>query len=200
MPTNLCEKLISENIQASCTNPIFGGLEQSAYIFNRSDVTAITYAVDETTQEENRFLLRSLTLREGARGYKILNLGNEPFNGTTNDMTTGSISNRFTHTFVFQVPDNGATAAETSTNLANGKFIVIYQNQYSGSDGTATFEVVGAAKGAVSSSQSQPKYGETEGSNTVTLIEENSPYQSQFFVYQGTDDLTTAEYLDSLCE
>lgn len=197
---NLCEKLIFDNIQASCENPIYSGLGQVAYIFNKSEVTAITYDVDETTQAENRFLLTGLTLKQGAKGYKIQNLGSEPFTGTTNDMETGTMSNKFNHTFVFTNPDNGAMAAATNTNIANGKFIVIYNNEYEGSDGTGAFEVCGAAKGAVCTGQTQPKYGDAEGANTITLTETGSPYQSQYFQYQGNDQMTTVEYLDSLCE
>ena len=197
---NLCEKLISDNIQASCENPIFAGLEQVAYIFNKSEVTSITYAIDETTQAENRFLLTGLSLKQGAKGYKIQNLGSEPFTGTTNDMETGTMANKFNHTFVFTNPDNGALAAATNTNIANGKFIVIYQNEYEGSDGTGKFECCGAAKGAACTGQTQPKYGDAEGANTITLQETGSPYQSQYFQYQGNDEMTTVEYLDSLCE
>lgn len=205
---NLCEKLITDNILASCENPIYSGIDQVAYIFNKSDVTAITYETytetDPDTQQEvereNRFLLHSLTLATGAKGYKIQNLGSEPFTNTTNDMTTGTTLNRFTHQFVFTNPDNGVMAATTNTNIANGKFIVIYNNEYEGSDGTASFEVVGAAKGAVCTAQTQPKYGENEGANTITLTETNSPFQSQYLQYNGNDYDTTKAYLDSLCE
>lgn len=197
---NICEKLISTCISADCDNPIFTGIEQVAYIFNFKDV--IGYSPDPSTNPANPNLITELELAEvsegvTATGYRILNLGKTPFTGTNTAFAAGNISNKFTETVSFVVPDASATAAQLVDNLANGKFVVILENSYEGSDGTGKFQIYGLRKGLTASDISRDPYSnDTDGAYVITLTSENVPNSGLYL--QHTDDTRT--YLNSITD
>lgn len=196
---NLCEKLISSCISADCNNPIFTGVEQTAYIFNFQHVTGYTVDTD------NPNLITDLTmgeLSEGvtATGYRILNLGKTPFTGSNTAFAAGNVSNKFNETVVLVVPDASATAAQQVDNLANGKFIVVLQNSYEGSDGTGKFQVYGLKKGLTASDISRDPYSaDTDGAYMVTLTSENVP-NSGMFLEHATDTLAYLQSITDDCQ
>lgn len=196
---NLCEKLISSCISASCDNPIFSGIEQVGFIFNFQHVTG--YTVDEN----NPNLVTDLELAEisegvTATGYKIVNLGRTPFQGSNTAFAQGNVSNKFNETVQLVVPDASATAAMQVDNLANGKFIVVLNNSYEGSDGTGKWQIYGLKRGLQSSDiQRDPYSTDTDGSFVVTLTSEGVP-NSAMFLQHSTDTLQYLESISSDCQ
>lgn len=203
MPNNICEKLISSCVGADCNNPIFSGIEGKAWIFNKSQVEGFTY--DQT----NPNLITAITMatyEDGGQdvsyvGYTIDQLGRTPFTGTTTSMTEGNIANKFTETFVFVVPDNSPTAAMLLDNVANGKFVVVVENEYNGTDGKGKFQVYGGKKGLVCTAMERDAYSEeNDGAWAVTLTAEGAPNSALFIEHKTGTDVDTKSYLDSLVD
>lgn len=196
---NLCEKLLAGCISADCANPIYTGIDSTAYIFNKSEISSFT------VDAQNPNLITAITMAEvsagvTATGFKIQQFGKQPFTGTTTSMAEGNISNKFNAEVHFTVPDNCPNAASIIDNLANGKFVVVLVNDYEGSDGKGKYQVFGSKKGLTATAIDGDKYSEdTDGGWAVTLTEENTPMSAMFIRHEttpGTDD--TKSYLDSL--
>lgn len=205
---NLCEKLLAGCIGADCDNPVFAGMESKAWIFNKSEVASLTY--DQT----NPNLVTEITMKThevdhsdvAYTGYTITQLGKTPFTGTNTALVEGNAANKFTETFNFVVPDNSPAAAMLLDNIANGKFVVVAQNQYDGSDHKGAFQVFGAKKGLVATAMERDAYSEdNDGGWAVTLTSENTPNSALFIEHMSSDAtpvVDTESYLDSLvsCE
>lgn len=195
---NLCEKLINACIAADCDNAPFTGMDNKAWIFNKSEIASITY------DSENPNLITDIAMKEisagvNAVGYTVSQLGKTPYTGTQTEMTEGNTSNKFTETFAFTCPDNSPAAAALLDNIANGKFVVVAKNEYSGADGKGKFQVYGAKKGLTASAMTRDPYSDdADGQWQVTLVSENVP-NAALFIYK-TNEETTETYLDSLVD
>jgi hypothetical protein len=195
---NLCEKLLAGCIGADCDNPIFAGMESKAWIFNKSEIASFTY------DSQNPNVITDIVMKEisqgvNAVGYTISQLGKTPFTGTNTALVEGNAANKFTETFNFIVPDNSPAAAMLLDNIANGKFVVVAKNEYTGSDSKGAFQVYGAKKGLVATAMERDPYGEdADGGWAVTLTSENTPNSALFFY--KTDAATTESTLDSLVD
>lgn len=205
---NICEKLINACIGADCSNPVFAGMESKAWIFNRQEIASFTY--DQT----NPNLITAITMKthevddgQGGTddvaytGYTISQLGKTPYTGTNTTLVEGNISNKFTETFNFVVPDNSPLSCALLDNIANGKFVIVAQNQYTGSDNKGAFQVFGAKKGLVATAMERDAYSEdTDGGWAVTLTQENAPNSALFIEHKTGTDVDTESYLDGLVD
>ena len=190
---NKCEDFLNQCIGASCENPIFTGVENKAWIFNKKDIESFTWELDDDGQKTN--VITAITMAAGKTGYTIDQIGKTPYTGTTTSMTEGNIANTFTENISFVVPDNSPLAGMILDSLANGKYVVIIENEYDGVDGRGKFQVYGAKKGLVASAIENDKYSEdTNGGWSVTLTATNTPNSSIFIEY--TTDTKT--YLNTL--
>lgn len=200
MATNLCEKLLDKCISVSCSDPIYEGAENLAYIFNKSDITSVTY----DTQDPN--IVTDINMREisqgvSATGFKISTLGKTPFNGTNTTLQEGDIMNTFTEVFDFAVQDNSPLAAGILNNLANGKYVVVIENNYPGSDGKGKFQILGLKKGLTVNTMERNLYDDTYNGGWHCQMQAEKTPTAALFVYK-TDIETTKTYLESLvsCE
>lgn len=199
---NLCEKLIAACVGADCDNPIFEGMGSKAYIFNKSEIDSFTY--DGTLPN----LITAITMKTDSNdtaytGYTITQLGKTPFTGTGTEMTEGNSGNKFTETFAFVVPDNSPTAAALLDNIANGKFVLIGQNEYDGSDHKGTWQVYGAKKGLTAATMTRTAYDDANDSAwVITLTAVNTPNSALFIEHTTGSAVDTETYLDGLvsCE
>lgn len=197
---NLCEKLIAGCVGADCDNPIFEGMEAKAYIFNKSEIASFT---DDASTPANPNLKTAIVMKENEgvsyTGYTITQLGKTPFTGTNTTMAEGNVSNTFTETFNFVVPDNSPTAAMLLDNIANGKFVVVAKNSYEGSDRKGQFQIYGAKKGLVCTAMERQAYSDdNNGGWAVTLTAEKTPTSALFLEHKTGTDVDTETYLDSL--
>lgn len=188
---NTCEKILKKCISASCENPVYSGMESTSYIFNFKHVT-ITPSVSDPN------LVDDIVMEAGTTGYRIEQLGKTPFTGTNTAMVEGNIANKFDETFNFVIPDNSPLAAGILDDIANGKFVVVSENSYDGSDGKGKFQIYGAKKGLVATAITRDAYSEdNDGGWLVTLTATGEPLSSMFFF---KDDIaTTREELNTLC-
>ena len=194
----LCEKLINACIAADCDNPVFEGAEPKAWIFNKSDIASLTYDATDTN------IITAITMKEvsqgvDAVGYTISQLGKTPFSGSSSEMAEGNYGNTFTETVQFVVPDNSPVANALLDQMSGGKFLVVMENQYDGSDHKGKFQVYGSKKALSATAMTRELYNDdTNGGWLVTLTAEKQP-TSGVFVYT-TDVATTRTYLDSLVD
>ena len=119
--------------------------------------------------------------------------GKTPFTGTQVALTTGTYLNKFTKTAAIVVLDSGPDVAENVIDqLANGRFVFIFENKYQGKDNKNTFEIYGLEQGLVASEMTNEKYSEdTNGGWAVTLVEENA-VSSGIFLFNESITATRA--------
>lgn len=190
----ICPQKVSAHITASCDNPIYGGLEQKAYIINREDIDAFV---------RTNSIVSSLTLKADTHAYAVQNVSKQPFNGTNTAMVEGTASNTFTKTAAILIPSNDPDVIENVVEkLANGEFVLIFENKYKNSTGNNAFEVFGLDRGLHAATIDNDKYSEeTDGGWAVTLVEEKTPHPATFIFAAAQGDpsvATTRAYLEAL--
>lgn len=199
----LCEKKIQGCIALDCENPIFAGMESGAFVFNKADITGITYEqvqIGTDEYKDNPNMITGITLGSGAVGYRIEQFGKTPYTGSNTSMVEGNAMNKFNETFNFVVSDNSEKASrELLDNLANGTFVAVVRNQYHGSDNRSEFQVYGAKKGLKAATMDNDKYAEeTDGGWAVSLVSENVPTSAVFLEHKIGTTVDTLEYLQGL--
>lgn len=185
-----CDKLINACIAADCGNSVFTGVEQKAWIFNKAEIEDFVYAQDSQSHDIANKIVE-FQMVSGKKGYTVEQLGKTPYTGTTVELAEGNFGNTWTNTVSLLVPDNSIAASKDILDqLGNGKFVVVIENSYNGSDKESKFQVFGVKKGLTCSAMTNDKYSEDSlGGWQVTLTEEGAP-NSAVFLYHTT---TTTE-------
>lgn len=188
-----CDKKIKNCVEADCNKPNFSGVESKAWIFNKEDVTI-------HFDENDGNVIDSITNIGTTHGYTITQFGKQPYNGTSTTMVEGNAGNKFTNTLSFIVPDNSHTASNTVIdNLANGKFVVVIENSYAGSDDESAYQVYGSKKALTASAIENDKYSEeTDGGWQITLTEENTPISAAFLLPTLGTGQTMRDYMSNI--
>lgn len=173
----LCNQLIMDNINDSCDNPMFSGMDEGAYIFNYNDINkgACELNVDNPRTIEN------IVLNDNTRGFYVINARTNPYTGTNTTIEVGDYRNTFTRTVSLFVPMDGAGASkEILDPLANGRFVVILRNQFVNDRDDNEYQVYGFDRGLKVSSMTQTKY-ENNDYWVVELQETGVPNSGRFF-------------------
>ena len=204
---SICEKKIMTCISASCENPVFAGMESVGYVFNKSDIVSLPVEYNKDSNPNGNpniiteIVMDTDTNDTAYTGYKVTQLGKTPFTGTNTAMVEGNIANVFTETVTFVVPDNSPAAAMLLDNIANGKFVFVLKNEYTGSDGRGSWQVFGAKKGLVCTAMERDAYSEdTNGGWSVTLTAERTPNSAMFLEHKTNSAVDTAEYLKTITD
>ena len=170
-----CDALIGRDITPNCSNPLVRGLEDSAIIINRDDIDFDSCTFDSTNKNQ----LKTLVMKTGKKGYTLKQL-NESFAGTGSVMVKGTYKNRFDSNFNFLISDNDTQVKEDIIDLANGSFLVVYENKHknlskASTPGDSVFEVMGFDSGLKAESIEELKYDEeTQGGWLISLKETGS--------------------------
>lgn len=177
--SDLCDFRLAKDIAASCDNPIVSGLKNTGYLFNFDDIDWDAVAKDKT----NPNVVTSLLMQGGKHAYKVIVPGKTPFSGTQAALATGTYRNKFTKTASIIVLDSGPDVShDIIDKLANGRFVFIFENKYSGEDKRNTFEIYGLEQGLTATEITNEKYSEdTEGGWSVKLEETGAPTSGLFF-------------------
>lgn len=194
MPIELCDFKLAQDIAGSCDNPQVAGLKNTGYLINYDDIDWDSLAKDS----ENSNIVETLMLKSGKRAYKVVVPGNTPFTGTQAALATGTYRNKFTKTASIVVLDSGPDVSKNVIDqLANGRFVFIFENKYQGADKKNTFEIYGLEQGLSATEMTNEKYSEeTDGGWAVTLEETGAP-TSGLFLYKTSIQVTRAA-LESL--
>lgn len=187
----ICDFLLASDIAGSCENPQVAGLMNTGYIINYDDI-------DWDTLGRKGNIVDVLALVQGKRAYRAYVPGKSPFTGTQAAMAAGTYRNKFTKTAALIVLNSGPeVCAEIIDQLANGKFVFIFENKFKGEDGKNTFEIYGLEQGLSATEMTNEKYSEeTDGGWSIKLEETNAPTSGIFFF--NTDIATTRAALASL--
>ena len=178
---NICEQAILMNIaDGDCDHQMFSGIEQTALIINKADIKSVT------TDPSNTRIVTEINLATGKKGFGIINARNNPYQGTNTTVEVGDYKNTFTRTVSLFVPMDGAEASQKVLDpLANGKFVVIMENQYHNANEDNVYQIYGIDKGLVVSSMTQTKY-ENNDYWVVELQEAGVPNSGRFLIHEET--------------
>ena len=180
MASNLCEKFISGCISVEdCDNMGFAGVSNTGWIANYADIDTYTY---------NGNSLATLVMKtegEGASAetkcfFPMTVMGNQPYKGSNTSLVVGDYGNRFTHAINISILDNSPKLSnEVLDNLANGRFVVILENDFRDANNTNRYSIYGLAKGLKATNISRNLY-ENEAAWIVELAEEGNPKSETF--------------------
>lgn len=203
-----CIDLLGLNIgyDMPCDAFFTQGIERSGYIFNREEVSSITYGTGDEKTGIPPNMVTQFVLNTGAHGYRVLVPPRTPFAGTKTEMVEGTYQNSFTHTLQLVILDAGATTSYGIIDrIANGTFMVVLENKFKGWRGKGVdnaFQIYGAENGLVATGiEREPWSDETRGGWMVTLTEENSSRSGTFLRYALSTNTPSVEemreYLES---
>lgn len=185
---NICETAIMGDIHDSkdCGNQMFSGMEQNAVIINKSDIESVT------TDPANHRIITSINLASGKHGFGIINARNNPYQGTSTTVEVGDYKTTFTRTVSLFVPMDGAKASDKVLDpLANGKFVVILQNQWINDEHDNEYQIYGIDKGLKVTSMTQTKY-ENNDYWIVEMQETGVPNSGRFLIHEVPTNIPNA--------
>lgn len=191
MAVEKCDFALAQDIAASCDNPQVRGLRNTGYLMNYDDI-------DWDTCVKKGNVVSKIAMLSGKRAFEVYVPGKTPFTGTQAEMAEGTYRNKFNKTASIVVLNSGPdVSANVIDQLANGRFVFIFENQYQGADGKNTFEIYGWEQGLSASAATNEKYSEdTDGGWAVTLVESNAPSSGIFLAMD--DVVSTRAALQSL--
>lgn len=186
-----CDSVISRDIQANCVSMLIGELENVAWIMNRDDIdfTASVYGTSEYT-------LSDIVLKAGKTAYVVHQLG-DSFTGAGTEMEKKRFKNTWASTFNFIIFDNDPETKENVEGIANGRFVVIWENKYKNTAGTSTFEIVGFKLGLKCESLVSLKYDPDSLGGWVGSLKELGGPATPITVFK-TDEATTRSMIEAL--
>ena len=191
-----CDSVIQRDIQANCDNNLIAELENVAYIINRDDID-----FDASSYGTTQYTLEDIVLKAGKTAYLVHQLG-DSFSGAGTEMEKGRFKNTWKTTFPFIIFDNDPETKENVEGIANGRFVVIWENKYkntlkAGTPGDSVFECVGFTLGLKCESFTSLKYdADTRGGWSSQLVETGGP-NVPITVYK-TDLATTRAMIEAL--
>ncbi|MFV0469343.1 MAG: hypothetical protein ACK5MK_10500, partial [Dysgonomonas sp.] len=197
---NYCENILASDIQPNCIDPVVKGIEANGVIINRQDIDFASVDFDLT----NKNIVSNLALKAGKKGYAIHVPTSAPFTGTTTTLEEGTNRKTFTSSVGFVILDNGPEVTKIIDSLANGEFVVVYENKFKGLQketlkGASTYQIAGYYQGLKAATLENDKYSDdTEGGWNVVLTETKSP-KSALFLYAGSPEASKAGF-ESLLE
>ncbi|WP_207425997.1 hypothetical protein [Pedobacter sp. SYSU D00535] len=157
-----CSKITKNRLYNACKR-IFGGVEATLYLFNRSDIES--YIRDA----QNPNVIRGITMKSTAKGFRY-----EGYKKSIKPTVTG-VSKEFgysyRHAIAFLVLENGSEAKAEIEALGAGEFVAVIINKQKTHD--AAIEVLGTDVGLVLTDMTRDLQDTaTEGAYALTLQNE----------------------------
>ncbi|MDR2087114.1 MAG: hypothetical protein LBP72_08055 [Dysgonamonadaceae bacterium] len=188
----ICEFLIKQAIEFDCNDQVIAGIEQNGVIINRQDINFAGVVFNATRKN----VIETFPLKVGKKGYAIYVPTPTPFNNTTTTMEKGTNRNTFTNDVGFIILNHDPdVCANIIDGLANGEFVIVYENKFKNLNKTATggdsaFQIAGYYQGLRAETLENNRYSdETEGGWSVLLRETRSP-KSGLFLYDTSYAVT----------
>ena len=179
-----CDFKIAKSIDFDCENMPAKGIEKVGYIVNYDDVM-------KASCNRTGNLISALALVSGAKGYKIIVPEGTPFNGTLIEAVVGTYRTKWNKTVAFVILNSGPDVShDIIDKLANGKFVIVLENVFAGSDSKNKFEVYGFEQGLkLTAGTRDLNSDDTDGGWSVTLQEQNAP-SSGLFLFNDSEAAT----------
>ena len=186
-----CAKKITADILYDCVDVPKKGIDGgSAVLINWDDI-------DKASSTETGGLITDLVLKAGTSGFKLewykdLASGNSSFSPNTEDV------DGFIHNMLARLATTTVENAERANELKNGRFIVVYESKYKGTDSDDAFKVRGWDNG-LRLSELVENTLENSGSLLFTLsTEEGDVEKYPYNVFLETDYATSKATFDAL--
>lgn len=179
MASNLCEKFIKGCVSVEdCDNIGYAGVSNTGWIANYADIDTVTY------DSNNGNIVDGITMKTDGQDTKcffpMTVMGNQPYQGSNTSLVIGDYGNRFTHVVNISILDNSPKLSnEVLDNLANGRFVVILENDFKDATGTNRYSIYGLAKGLKATNISRDLY-DNEAAWICELSEEGNPKSETF--------------------
>lgn len=193
-----CDNLIKMNIERNCEDPLAMGYEKQGVLINRADVDFGSIEFDET----NINIVKTLTLKEGTKGYLVNQYGSKPFNGTTKTVEVSeTLGASVTSAVHIVLPDHSPAIIEGVVDpVLSGEFLFISYNKHkglNGANGASAFEIHGFYQGLTISEGSRDAYSEETGGGWAFTLTETKAPKAGLFLF-NTDYATTEAMVNSL--
>ena len=181
---------ITADIEIDC-DPLTGGVAPTFYIANKDDILS-------STLDTNPMLLEDITMKPTKNFFTIegqLKSFEPKFT-----MVKGTYINQYEHEVAFLVFDISAATKQQILAMKDGSFVVIAENNHTGTTGESKYEVYGLGGGLRAEIQERtPQDAETLGAFKITLktqeyAREGKPPLTLF----DTDAATTATLITTL--
>lgn len=184
-----CFDGISKAVISDCTTQGSGGLEVTAWVFNRNQLT-ITY--DSTVKN----LITGLANVSTNIGYKIKGV-KKLLNAGHDLVVADDKADRWTHYFNFKQFE---FASDDIVNIDNINDVVVFvENKDKTSDGDGVFIAYGCKFGLYKSTDTQ-RANDDKGARNIeltSLAEQEEPFSR--YVFLKTDYATSLALLETLC-
>lgn len=186
-----CLKKITADIVFDCNDRAKKGLKGSkAVIVNYDDIDFGATTVSGAT-------VSNLALKTGTSGFSIgwyKDLGSTAMEYTPNDETVDG----FAHSFLCRLGTTSAANAEIASELKGGRFVIVVETNYQGTDQAEAFKVFGFENG-LELSEMTGNSEENTGSLLFTLSTKEDFYEEYpFQILKETDYAATKASFDSL--
>jgi len=142
-----CEDKLSADIQKDCDNKPKAGIEVDVVIINFDDIDKVASTLDAT----NDLVITNLATKTGTQGYKLE--GIKQVNGVSWELVKKEESfDAYKHLFsgVILSPSAENKLALASI-LSGGRYVVVVEKKWKGTDNLDAFEVLGWDSGLVAS-------------------------------------------------
>jgi len=170
MAINKCAAAIAASVKQDCENPIVHGYEDTALLFNFSDVSFVKSATNYRQKT-------AAVIKAGAKPFAIYNPANIPFADNSDDANFEGLRPSYNKTITFTIPMRGTKTAKDIVEplLKNREgYVVILASKDRVGDGS--FPIIGSEAGAVCTAQNRKNADKTTGGEWhITLVEENAP-------------------------
>jgi len=134
-----CLGLITANVAADCSNPMFAGDEIIIYLANKSEIASYTY------NGSNPLIVEAITMSGAATFFTLTGVTSS--NNSKTSLDKQKLGSGFIHEIEAVVlNDNGATKAQLEL-YAKGVLTIIVEHKRKGASGASAFEIFGKDQG-----------------------------------------------------
>lgn len=189
-----CEGIITQALSNTCQNHPFG-FERIGILINRSDINFGGVVAGGSTKAANS--VSTMPLQSGKVGYRIIQYGTKPFNGTKKSgVSKETAPGKVTKTVQFFVPDHDPEVDSGFIDaILNGEFVAILEHKdKNDSDNDAAFEIYGFHNGLHFTAMEQDEYSDY-GSGWLITMEETEAPLSSFYLFDTSYSATKTKFL-----
>lgn len=184
----ICTNVVSQDLSASCTNPMYEGMAPKAYLYNREEIASVT---------QNDNVVSAISMLSGKKGYAVQMVSKTPYNNTANTLNSGDNRNTVDKAFAVILQDDGPLVGKNVKQpLLNGEFVVVYETKWNNTTGDAKFRIAGLETGLKMTGYDQNFNDTATGSGTAIVLTETAAPTPDIYFYD-TDVPTTRAALEA---
>ena len=183
-----CNNKITADLLFDCTNlPVKGLAGGKAVLVNLDDI-------DRTATTESGATVSNLQLVSGSAGFSVEWYRELASTGTALTRSAEDVDG-FSHSFLARLFASDALSAERANELKNGRFALVVETEYGGTDNLSKYKVYGLKSG-LELSEMAGTSGENSSSLLFTLATREGSFEQYPFqiLDEGVYATTKASY------